>query len=159
MNCQVGGLSKPNLQGCLAASGSLNVDGIGDISYSYDPKTKNVNKRTIQGFSTGAEQKMYRCENCPYYTYRKFRDYYGTFDYADKWINAAFDGTSTTFSNGNGNFATIGFPGRTGKFYKKGRNRNSKHHTTLHTHTPKKRKIATVSSVTNSNSSTTHLFF
>jgi hypothetical protein len=120
MNCQVGGLSKPNLQGCLAASGSLNVDGIdGDISYSYDPTTKNVNKRTIQGFSTGAEQKMYRCENCPYNTYRKFRDYYGTFDYADKWINAAFDGTSTTFSNGNGNFASYGFPGRTGKFYKK----------------------------------------
>ena len=118
VNCQVGGLSKPNLQGCLAASGSLNVDGIdGDISYSYDPTTKNINKRTIQGFSTGAEEKMYRCENCPYNTYRKFRDYYGFFDYADKWINAAFDGTSTAFSNGNANFAKYGFPGRNGKFY------------------------------------------
>merc|ERR1712166_1639392 len=114
MNCQVGGLQSPNLQGCLAASGLLNVDGIdGDLSYSYDPTTKNVNKRTIQGFSTSAEEKMYRCENCPYNTYRKFREYYGFFDYADKWINAAFDGTSTSFSNGNGNFASYGFAGKT----------------------------------------------
>ena len=152
MNCQVGGLQSPNLQGCLAASGLLNVDGIdGDLSYSYDPTTKNVNKRTIQGFSTSAEEKMYRCDNCPYNTYRKFREYYGFFDYADKWINAAFDGTSTAFSNGNGNFASYGFAGKTGKFYQKKSNKNNKYHTTLHTRTRQKRNIATVCSVTNSN--------
>merc|ERR1712151_161365 len=76
-------------------------------------RKKNVNERTIQGFSTSAEEKMYRCDNCPYATYRKFREYYGAFDYADKWINAAFDGTSTKFTRGNANFARYGFAGRT----------------------------------------------
>lgn len=116
VGCQVGGLSKPNLSGCLTASGTLNVDGFdNDLAYSYDPKTENVNKRTIQDFSTRAEEQMYRCENCPYETYRKFRDYYGFFDYADKLINAAFDGSSTKFARGNLNFVRYGFDGRTGE--------------------------------------------
>merc|ERR1719156_331044 len=29
-----------------------------------------------------------------------FYDYYGDFDYADKWVSAALDGTSMTFSSG-----------------------------------------------------------
>mmetsp|Transcript_44814 Transcript_44814/g.50647 ORF Transcript_44814/g.50647 Transcript_44814/m.50647 type:complete len:583 (+) Transcript_44814:91-1839(+) len=114
VGCQVGGLAKPNLSGCLTASGTLNVDGFDDdLAYSYDPKTENVNKRTIQGFSTRAEEQMYRCENCPYETYRKFREYYGFFDYADKLINAAFDASSTKFTRGNFNFERYGFDGRT----------------------------------------------
>ena len=41
--------------------------------------------RTIQGFSTGAEAKMYDgCPGCPYHHYSMFYDYYGDFDYADK---------------------------------------------------------------------------
>ena len=99
--CQVGGLPKPNLAGCFAASGTLDIGG-DNFAYTYDPKTDNVNKRTIQSFSTGAEEMMYRCENCPYNMYKKYRDYYGSFDYADKFILAAFDGTSTQFSRGNG---------------------------------------------------------
>ena len=55
--------------------------------------------------STTAEEKMFRCENCPFATYAKFREYYGYFDYADKWIQAAFDGTGTkVFARGNGEF-------------------------------------------------------
>lgn len=111
VSCQVGGLPKPNLQGCLAASGTLSIDGA-TYSYTYNPKTDNTNKRTLQKFSTQAEDKMFRCENCPYPTYKKFREYYGFFDYADKWINAAFDGTGTNFARGNANFSRYGFKGK-----------------------------------------------
>lgn len=111
LGCQVGGLAKPNLAGCFAPSGMLDIGG-DNFSYTYNPKAANVNKRTIQGFSTGSEEMMYRCENCPHKTYKKYRDYYGFFDYADKWILAAFDGTSTKFSRGNANFATYGYDGR-----------------------------------------------
>jgi hypothetical protein len=105
VSCQVGGLPKPNLQGCLAASGTLSIDGA-TLSYTYNQKSDNTNKRTLQNFSTQAEDKMFRCENCPYPTYKKFREYYGFFDYADKWINAAFDGTGTNFARGNGECAS-----------------------------------------------------
>jgi len=111
VGCQVGGLSKPNLVGCFASNGMLTIDGE-NMNYTYDPKTQNVNKRTIRKFSTTAEEKMYRCDNCPYKTFKKFREYYGFFDYADKWIDAAFDGSGTKMGRGNANFARYGFKGR-----------------------------------------------
>ena len=104
VGCQVGGLAKPNLDGCFGGTGTLSVDGT-ELPYVYDPKTQNTNKRTLQKFSEAAEEKMYRCENCPYETFRKFREYYGFFDYADKWVQAAFDGSSTNFARGNGECA------------------------------------------------------
>merc|ERR1711865_1041578 len=52
---------------------------------------------------------MYRCAGC---TYKKFRDYYGAFDYADRWITAAYEKASTNFARGNANFARYGFDGR-----------------------------------------------
>ena len=46
--------------------------------------------RTLKGFSTGAQGKMYDgCPGCPYKHYEQFYDYYGDFDYADKWVSAA----------------------------------------------------------------------
>jgi len=111
VGCQVGGLSKPNLVGCFAPSGSLNIDGE-NLNYTYDPRTQNVNKRTLKKLSTTAEEKMYRCDNCPYSTFKKFREYYGFFDYADKWIDAAFDASGTKMGRGNANFARYGFKGR-----------------------------------------------
>lgn len=112
VGCQVGGLPSPSTDGCYIGSGTLSIDGQ-KLDYTYDPKTANVNKRTIQKFSTSAEEKMYRCDNCPYDTYRKFREYYGFFDYADKWIMAAFEGKSTEFTRGNANFSRYGFDGKT----------------------------------------------
>ena len=103
VGCQVGGLPNPNLKGCFAPSGTLDIDGE-TLNYTYDQRTQNVNKRTIRKFSTTAEEKMYRCENCPYGTFKKFREYYGFFDYADKWIDAAFDGAGTKMARGNGEF-------------------------------------------------------
>jgi len=111
VGCQVGGLPKPNLVGCFAPSGTLNIDGE-NINYTYEPRTQNINKRTFKKLSTTAEEKMFRCDNCPYKTFKKFREYYGFFDYADKWIDAAFDGTGTKMGRGNANFARYGFKGR-----------------------------------------------
>jgi hypothetical protein len=59
------------------------------------------NFRTLQGFSTGVQAKMYDgCPGCPYKHYSRFYDYYGDFDYADKWVSAALAGTSMSFSSG-----------------------------------------------------------
>merc|ERR1712025_889388 len=39
--------------------------------------------RTLQGFSTKAQWKMYDgCPGCPYKHYKQFYDYYGSFTYA-----------------------------------------------------------------------------
>jgi hypothetical protein len=57
--------------------------------------------RTLQGFSTDAQAKMYDgCPGCPYAHYERFYDYYGDFNYADKWVSAALAGTSMSFSSG-----------------------------------------------------------
>ena len=57
--------------------------------------------RTLQGFSTKAKQVMYDVmindvSHGPYKTYKKFFDYYGDYDYADKWVTAALDGATYT---------------------------------------------------------------
>ena len=57
--------------------------------------------RTLQGFSMKAQWKMYEgCPGCPYKHYSMFYDYYGDFDYADKWVSAALAGTSMSFTSG-----------------------------------------------------------
>ena len=62
---------------------------------------KTGGNRTMKGFSTGAKSKMYDgCPGCPYKHYKMFYDYYGDFDYADKWVSAALAGTDMTFSSG-----------------------------------------------------------
>ena len=48
---------------------------------------------------------------CPYATYSRFYDYYGDFDYADKWVSAALAGTDMSFSSGKhgpNEFSTLG---------------------------------------------------
>merc|ERR1711988_1222418 len=60
--------------------------------------------RTLQGFSTSAQAKMYEgCAGCPYEHYSRFFNYYGDYNYADKWVLAALDGASTGFPNVRGN--------------------------------------------------------
>jgi hypothetical protein len=113
VGCQVGASTTPNTEGCFAASGTLDIEGEGTFTYTYDPTTDNNNDRTIQGFSTQAKEKMHDCEYCPYTTYEKFYQYYGAFDYADQWVMAAFDGKSTSFSNGNADFGPYDVAGRT----------------------------------------------
>mmetsp|Transcript_55071 Transcript_55071/g.133798 ORF Transcript_55071/g.133798 Transcript_55071/m.133798 type:complete len:512 (-) Transcript_55071:94-1629(-) len=112
VNCQVGGLASPNTDGCFEATGAVIIEDVGSIQYTYNPLSDNNNKRTIQGFSTGAEEKMNQCTNCPYKTFKMFRDYYGSSDYADKWVTAAFDGRPTQLTNGNADFSNYGCAGQ-----------------------------------------------
>ncbi|KAL3924319.1 MAG: hypothetical protein SGILL_001118 [Bacillariaceae sp.] len=113
VGCQVGASPTPNTDGCFAPSGNLNIEGEGSFTYTYDPLTDNNNGRTIQGFSTQAKAKMHDCPNCPYVGYEKFYQYYGVFDYANQWVQAAFSGEPTNFANGNADFRQYEFTGRT----------------------------------------------
>lgn len=106
MRCRVGGMPADHqtTSGCLMSSGTITLVKVLTITvtsesygYNYDVATGNKNGRTIKGFSTGAEAKMYTCPNCPYSEYDKYVQYFGAFDYADQWIMAALRGTATEF--------------------------------------------------------------
>jgi hypothetical protein len=120
VDCQVGALSlvgEANTNGCFVSNGTLDVDGSDALTYSYDVEADNKNGRTIAGFSTGAESKMYkRCPGCPYDEYKKYFDYYGVFDYANEWVLAALEGRATGFKRGNNNFGAQSTIGRGGTF-------------------------------------------
>jgi hypothetical protein len=61
---------------------------------------------------------MRKCESCEYYEdFQKFVDYYGDVYYADTWVSAAFDGSSTRFTNGNGNFGDYSLESRARKYW------------------------------------------
>ena len=98
------------------------MDTLGTYTYTYDPLKDNKNERTLQSFSTKAEELMWDCQfgsshsNCPYPTYSKFYQYYGVFDYGNQWIMAAFEKTQTKFSNGNADFSAYSDLGRVGTF-------------------------------------------
>ena len=68
--------------------------------------------RTLQGFSTSAQAKMYDgCPGCPYHHYSMFYDYYGSFTYADDWVSAALAGEDMAFPSGEhgpNHFSTLG---------------------------------------------------
>lgn len=113
VDCQVGALVDPNTNGCFTNSGAITI-GSEEYGYTYNKNTDNNNGRTIQGFSTGAEKKMFNgCPGCPYKPYKEFFDYYGQFDYANQWVLAALDGTQTSFTKGNADFSKYTFTGRT----------------------------------------------
>ena len=40
------------------------------------------------------------CPGCPYKHYSRFYEYFGDFDYADKWVSAALAGADMSFSSG-----------------------------------------------------------
>jgi hypothetical protein len=111
VNCQVGASLTPNTVGCLAANGTLTIDGKTEINYSYDPLKNNVSKRSIQSFSTSAQKKMAECAGCPYPMYDKFYKYYGEFDYANEIVIAAFEKRRTNFKNFNNDFGLYDYDG------------------------------------------------
>ncbi len=87
------------------ASGRNDVLGYGD------------DKLTIKNLSAKAE-----AEFVGSLTYKTFVDYYGKSEYADMWVQAAFDGGATSsFSSGNVDFTSESFyfslEGRAGKRY------------------------------------------
>jgi len=112
VSCQVGASTTPNFEGCLAASGTVTIDGKTEAQYTYDPAINNVAKRTIQGFSTSAQKKMAECANCPYPMYDKFYKYYGQYDYGNQIVLAAFAGGKTNFKNFNNDFGIYEYDGK-----------------------------------------------
>jgi hypothetical protein len=119
VGCMVGGLplSDQKLDDCLVFNGTIEVANRSpSFVYEYNQQTHNKNDRTLKKFSTSAQELMFDCETCPYKTYEKFREYYGEFDYGDKWVTAAFGGVRTGFSkNGNMDFSNYGDDGKRGK--------------------------------------------
>ena len=97
--------------GCLIESGNLNLEMRGvSLEYTYDGSAKNA--ITLEGFSLMANSQMLQCPACPYPEFSKFYNYFGTSMYADNWIQAAFRGAPTDFSNGNADFSRIDSSGR-----------------------------------------------
>eukprot|EP00964_Phaeocystis_antarctica_P085309 scaffold53861_cov67-Phaeocystis_antarctica.AAC.3 len=65
----------------------------------------------MKTFSTGAELELVDSSGTSFKHYKQFYDYYGDFDYADKWVSAALAGTNMSFASGKhgpNNFATLG---------------------------------------------------
>jgi len=89
--------------GCFKESGEV-TDGT--TTYAYT-SVDNAAKRTLRGFSTAVESKMSEERHAKY-----FKEYFGVYDYADKIVEAAFNGTATSMTNGNVDFTDIGFDGR-----------------------------------------------
>ncbi len=101
----------------FASDGLLTVSGYTrSISYNYNQSSDNLSQKSIARFSTEARLNMELCEGCPYNDYIKFRDYYGSGNYADLWIRSAYEGKQTIFSHGNADFSTYGHAGKFGKF-------------------------------------------
>jgi len=109
--CYVGGLPAASqvTAGCIAGSqGNQSTLTIGGVSYTAT--CTNRGKRTLQDFSTKAQQVMHDCprdgtvdydNGCPYNSYLPYYRYYGVYDYANQIVLAALDGTSTSgFTNG-----------------------------------------------------------
>jgi len=108
VDCQVGALGADgNLGGCLAASGNITIDDT-TYDYTYTPATDNDNGRTIAGFSLQAEEKMSK-----YQDFKYFKEYYGVGDYGHHWVTKAFEGGKTEFTNGNADFSTYNYVGKT----------------------------------------------
>jgi hypothetical protein len=123
--CYVGGMPSSDwaTDGCIVGSSSSDAasglaDGQSTFTIGTDSFTAtctNRGKRTLQGFSTGAESKMYTCptdttkaykNGCPYTSYEPYYDYYGDYSYADSIVSAALDATATSFTNGDQDFTT-----------------------------------------------------
>jgi len=110
--CRVGGLPEAGASattgGCFAASGTVTIGGSTELEYTYDVNADNGNGRTIQGFSLQAGSKMSKWSE-----YRKYLDYFGEEDYADKWVSNAIDGTAYTTATGKTfDFSSYGSAGR-----------------------------------------------
>jgi len=81
----------------------IHIEGLSEgIRYTYDQESDNKNYRSLQRFSTLAHNKMKPCASCKYMEeFSHYVDYYGTPEYADVWIRAAFNG-DTMDLNGHG---------------------------------------------------------
>ena len=96
-NCMVGGKTDE----CFAKKGGIVVQGYGAMDYTYDPETDNKHSTSLKSFAEDEAAMMNYCEehgNCDQYAeYQHFFDFYGTLDYGNLWIEAAFGKTKTNY--------------------------------------------------------------
>ena len=101
----------------FAASGKLHIGNL-KFLYSYSPTLDNTNKLTLQRLSVRAEKEFYEDLDStarPIPSYEAFTDYFGEFDAADKWIQAAFSGSRVVLGGKEFDFANLDLEGRTGE--------------------------------------------
>lgn len=105
--CRVGGLVNEHQEtsGCLKDTGTVTIGVSDEFSYSYDVFTNNDSGRTFKSISTDVQSKMIDCAGCPFADAAMFADYYGTSDYGDQWVTAAFNKGATAFTHGNADFS------------------------------------------------------
>ena len=106
----------------FAASGKLRVGNLGNFHYSYSPTLDNTNALTLQRLSVRAEKKLYEDLDravWPIPSYETFTDYYGEFDAADKWIQAAFAGSRVVLGGKEFDVANLDVEGRTGELQRR----------------------------------------
>jgi uncharacterized protein YcnI len=87
------------ISGFSDKSGSTVQISKGNFTYTYDQRIDNMNSRTLQGMSKTAETRFLVADQY-FEEYQQFVDYYGDYDYADKFIKAADTATNTDFENG-----------------------------------------------------------
>jgi hypothetical protein len=118
--CYVGGLAEEHqsTDGCIAFDGA-GVSTFTAAGVTYTGTCVNIGGRTLKGFSTKAEDVMYKCSpvagpnvtwkiGCPYSSYMPFYEYYGEFDYANQIVTAALTCSNATLSFKNGGMSFVG---------------------------------------------------
>lgn len=95
-------LSVQSLAG-LASAGQLQLTVSSSNSTVYSYSSYDASADTLNGLSLKQVANNTATSSNP--TYRAFVDYYGTYDYADKWIEHAFKHKDTNFEHGNNAFS------------------------------------------------------
>ena len=99
----------------LAASdeeGLTEAKNIYMLGRKDDDVSSSAGAMTMKRLSTLAEEEFLGVSS----TYQDFVDYFGSTDYADQWISAAFAGAQTSMNNDvNIDFGKFGVEGRGGK--------------------------------------------
>jgi hypothetical protein len=70
-----------------------------EFEYKYNIRKENLNTLTLQSLSTTAETAMKVVDGNYIPEYQVYVNYYGDYDYGDKWVSAAEAGTNTGFKS------------------------------------------------------------
>ena len=102
----------------LSETGTIKIDGIAKpFDYYYKVLVDNRSDRSLQSMSRNSGYKQKPCSACQYYfVFERFFEYYEFPDFADRLIQAAFDGASTSFKYGEWDFSTLDLQSRSGEY-------------------------------------------
>lgn len=120
--CRVGNgsLQEQVFDGCFVEDGSLTVassDGnLQQYAYNYALDDDNQSAHSLQTIALSSFLYRSIVDDEFYDDMKVFNEYYGTPDYADKIVTAAFDGASTTMVRGNMDFGGLAEADRAGTY-------------------------------------------